>query len=121
MIDRGATTLWETWKESDNVYSQNHPMFGSVDAWIVKDLLGIRVADDAIGADKISIAPCATKDVEWAKGEYRTVKGVVGVAWEKAGDKRHLAVAIPEGVSVRVQPQLNGEWVEVKGGRHEWK
>ena len=36
MIARGATTLWETWKESDNVYSNCHPMFGSVDEWILK-------------------------------------------------------------------------------------
>ena len=36
MIDNGATTLWETWKESDNVYSNCHPMFGSVDEWILK-------------------------------------------------------------------------------------
>jgi len=121
MIDKGATTLWETWKESDNVYSQNHPMFGSVDAWVVKSLLGIRVADDAVGADKLIIAPCATHDVDWAKGEYRTVKGVVGVAWEKTGGRRQLTVNIPAGASARVQPQLNGEWVVVNGGRHEWK
>ncbi|MFO7616740.1 MAG: family 78 glycoside hydrolase catalytic domain, partial [Bacteroidales bacterium] len=25
MMNRGATTLWETWKESDNTFSQNHP------------------------------------------------------------------------------------------------
>ena len=36
MIERGATTLWETWKESDNVYSNCHPMFGSVDEWILR-------------------------------------------------------------------------------------
>ena len=36
MLERGATTLWETWKESDNVYSNCHPMFGSVDEWILK-------------------------------------------------------------------------------------
>ncbi len=36
MLDRGATTLWETWKESDNVFSNCHPMFGSVDEWILK-------------------------------------------------------------------------------------
>lgn len=36
MLDRGATTLWETWKESDNVYSNCHPMFGSVDEWILR-------------------------------------------------------------------------------------
>lgn len=36
MIERGGTTLWETWKESDDSYSSCHPMFGSVDEWIVK-------------------------------------------------------------------------------------
>jgi alpha-L-rhamnosidase len=36
MIERGATTLWETWKESDDIYSNCHPMFGSVDEWIIK-------------------------------------------------------------------------------------
>lgn len=36
MLDRGATTLWETWKESDNVFSNCHPMFGSVDEWILR-------------------------------------------------------------------------------------
>ena len=36
MLERGATTLWETWKESDNVYSNCHPMFGSVDEWILR-------------------------------------------------------------------------------------
>ncbi|MGN0853450.1 MAG: family 78 glycoside hydrolase catalytic domain [Kiritimatiellia bacterium] len=36
MLDRGATTLWETWKESDDVYSNCHPMFGSVDEWILR-------------------------------------------------------------------------------------
>ena len=35
MIDRGATTLWETWKESDDTYSNCHPMLGSVDEWIL--------------------------------------------------------------------------------------
>ena len=36
MLDRGATTLWETWKESDNIFSNCHPMFGSVDEWILR-------------------------------------------------------------------------------------
>lgn len=36
MLERGATTLWETWRESDNVYSNCHPMFGSVDEWILR-------------------------------------------------------------------------------------
>ena len=37
MLERGATTLWETWKESDDVFSNCHPMFGSVDEWMLLD------------------------------------------------------------------------------------
>ena len=40
MVESGATTLWETWKESDDVYSNCHPMFGSVDEWILKYKIG---------------------------------------------------------------------------------
>ena len=36
MLACGASTLWETWKESDDTYSNCHPMFGSVDEWILK-------------------------------------------------------------------------------------
>ena len=36
MVDSGATTLWETWKESDDVFSNCHPMLGSVDEWLLK-------------------------------------------------------------------------------------
>jgi alpha-L-rhamnosidase len=36
MLDSGATTLWETWRESHNIYSNCHPMFGSVDEWLLR-------------------------------------------------------------------------------------
>ncbi len=36
MIERGATTVWETWRESDNIFSNCHPMFGCVDEWILR-------------------------------------------------------------------------------------
>ena len=43
MLDRGATTLWETWKEWDHGYSTCHPMFGSVDEWILRASVTDRV------------------------------------------------------------------------------
>ena len=44
MINHNATTLWESWAYSDNIYSQNHPMFGSIDEWFYRSLLGINSA-----------------------------------------------------------------------------
>jgi alpha-L-rhamnosidase len=120
MLANGATTLWEVWKQSDSTYSQDHPMFGSVDSWIIKYLLGIRVAEDAIGANKLIIAPCKSATVTEAKGEYQSIKGPVRVSWKMEGTKRHLEVEIPKGVRARIQPQPNGDWVEVEVGKHVW-
>ena len=120
MLANGATTLWEVWKMSDNTFSQDHPMFGSVDSWIIKYLLGIRVADDAIGANKLIIAPCTSATVTEAKGEYQSIKGPVRVSWKMEGAKRHLEVEIPKGVRARIQPQPDSDWVEVEAGKHAW-
>ena len=56
MIDRGATTIWETWKESDNVYSNCHPMFGSVSEWFYRWLGGIQPDPENPGFRKFIIS-----------------------------------------------------------------
>ena len=81
MLDHGATTLWETWAQSDNIYSQNHPMFGSCAAWLMRGILGIKVADDAVGCDKVSIEPHAVAGITWARGHLDTPKGRISVSW----------------------------------------
>jgi alpha-L-rhamnosidase len=40
MIQNGATTLWETWKYPGTGPSMNHPMFGSIEEWFYRSLLG---------------------------------------------------------------------------------
>jgi len=57
MLENGATTLWEHWAGSDNTYSHNHPMFGSVSEWFYKALAGISPAPDAVGFDHILLRP----------------------------------------------------------------
>ena len=81
MLDHGATTLWETWAQSDNIYSQNHPMFGSCAAWLMRGILGIKVAEDAVGCDKVSIEPHAVAGITWARGHLDTPKGRISVSW----------------------------------------
>ncbi len=120
MLDSGATTLWENWKGSDNVYSQNHPMFGSVEEWFMKHALGVSVADDAVGCDRLVIRPKPAGVLTWARGEYRSVKGVVKVDWRVADGKRTLAVELPEGVKAKVWLADEQRWVEAGPGRHTW-
>ena len=73
MIANGATTLWETWAYPESGPSQNHPMFGSVDEWFYRSLLGINAA--APGFKKIIIKPQPAGDLTWAKGSYNSVRG----------------------------------------------
>ena len=87
MLDNGATTLWETWAQSDNIYSQNHPMFGSCAAWLMRGILGIKVSNDAVGCDKVAIEPHAVAGIEWARGHFDTPKGRISVSWRLENGK----------------------------------
>ncbi len=102
MLENGATTLWEHWDYSDNTYSHNHPMFGSVSEWFYKTLAGIDPADDAIGFDKIKIHPRPAKDLRWAKGIYNSIRGKIVSEWKKGMDNFQLHVIVPPNVTATV-------------------
>ncbi len=95
MLEQGATTLWEHWEFSDNTFSHNHPMFGSVSEWFYKALAGILHAPDAVGFDKILIKPQPVGDLKWARASHDTVRGRVSSAWDKTNGKFKLSIAIP--------------------------
>ncbi len=103
MLENGATTLWEHWEGSDNTFSNNHPMFGSVSEWFFKHVAGIRPAPDAVGCDRIIIAPGPPQTgLDWAEASYDSIRGPVRAAWRVSDGQLHLDVAIPVGVTARV-------------------
>lgn len=98
MIAQGATTLWETWKESDDVYSNCHPMFGSVSEWFYRWLAGIRPHPDYPGFEKIIINPTLPDDLYQVYGSYNSPYGEVVSNWTNYGiDKQVFDIAIPKG------------------------
>ena len=99
MLDNGATTLWEVWAQSDNIYSQNHPMFGSCAAWLMRGILGIRIAEDAVGCDKVRIDPHAVAGITWAKGHLDTPKGRISVSWRLENGRMTVERHLPPGVA----------------------
>lgn len=107
MIENGATTLWETWASSDNVYSKNHPMFGSVGEWFYRSLLGINSSAPAF--KKIVIKPQPAGDLKHAEGSYISPYGKIGSAWEIDGEQFKLNVEIPVNTSAEV-------WLPLKFG-----
>jgi len=102
MIERGATTIWEHWAYSDNTYSHNHPMFGSISGWFFRSLAGIRPAPDAIGLDRIVIRPRLVDDLQWVKASYDSVRGTIRSDWERTGDGLEMTVAVPVGTMALV-------------------
>ncbi|OGV70783.1 MAG: hypothetical protein A2283_21210 [Lentisphaerae bacterium RIFOXYA12_FULL_48_11] len=102
MLENGATTLWEHWALDSNTFSHNHPMFGSVSTWFFKYLGGIRSVPDAVGFDRIIIAPQIVGDLKWVKASYTSVHGVVGSEWALDGRRLTLNVTIPVNTTASV-------------------
>ncbi len=101
MLANGATTLWEHWPLEENIYSHNHPMFGSISEWFYKYLAGIRPANDAVGYNKIIIHP-QIHDLQWAKASYNAVLGKVSTFWKKSGKTLTLNITIPVNATAEV-------------------
>ncbi len=121
MIENGATTLWELWqlRQGPSMNSHNHPMFGSVGAWLYKALAGISLAPGSVGFEKIRIAPQMVRDLRHAAGSTRTVRGEVSSSWSRDERSVRLEVVIPVGSEAEIViPKFNIENVVIReGGR----
>ena len=95
MVEKGATTLWEHWEFSDNTFSHNHPMFGSVSEWFFKWLAGIQSQPDAIGFNKILIRPHPVEGIDWVKSEYKSIRGSIHSEWKLEDGVFQLKTHIP--------------------------
>jgi len=104
MIDRGATTIWETWKESDNTYSNCHPMFGSVTEWFYRWLGGIRPVPEEPGFKSFILSPIVTDKLEYVNCSYHTPQGEIVSNWKKEGQEAiHYEIKIPAGTTAQIQ------------------
>jgi alpha-L-rhamnosidase len=95
MLEQGATTLWEHWKFSDNTFSHNHPMFGSVSQWFYNWLGGIEPAPDAVGFDRILLHPRFVDGLDWVNCGIDTVRGRVTCNWKRTGGRIVLTIQVP--------------------------
>ena len=83
MIESGATTIWETWKESDDTYSNCHPMFGSVTEWFYRWLAGIRPDPGNPGFEKFIVGPSTPDGLEFVNCTYDSPRGKIISNWKK--------------------------------------
>jgi alpha-L-rhamnosidase len=107
MLESGATTLWETWKFPETGPSRNHPMFGSIDEWFYRSLLGINPG--APGFKQIILKPQPAGDLTWAKGSYKSVRGEIISDWKIENGKFLYHVRIPVNTTAKLYiPSSNG-------------
>jgi len=117
MIENGATTLWELWqnKTGPGMNSHNHPMFGSVGAWLYKVLAGIRQKQDSAGFKHILIRPEIARDLSFASGTIYTPMGPITSSWTKSDHHIELKVHIPVNSDAEVLiPKLKLENIILK-------
>lgn len=91
-IDRGATTIWETWRGDA---SHSHPMFGSVCQWFYQALAGINPDPERPGFKHIIIKPQPVGSLKYVKATYASVYGNIESGWKWEGNDLVLNLAIP--------------------------
>jgi len=120
MVDSGATTVWETWKESDNTYSQNHPMFGSVSEWYHKWLGGIQPDPENPGHNSVILKPRPVPGLDSLSVEKRYPSGSLISRWRWKGKTLCFEFSIPENLSVKWIPQPGNAELLVKKSPDGW-
>jgi alpha-L-rhamnosidase len=99
LLDDAHTCLWETW---DGKASRDHPMFGSVVAWMYRSLAGIRFDENGPGMKHILIAPQPVDDLTAATASYESRYGTVRSEWSRSPGRFELAVEIPANTTATV-------------------
>ncbi len=120
MIDNGATTLWETWKESDNTFSQNHPMFGSVSEWYLKWLGGIQPDPSKPALNKVILSPQPVAGLDSISVRRNFPAGVLSSRWWHQGTSVLYEFTIPEGMDVRWIPAPGTGEVKIRNSPEGW-
>jgi hypothetical protein len=93
-------TLGELWQPTA---SRCHPWSAGPTAWLIAEVLGLRLVDP----DTVAVAP-ADVDLDWADGALPTRHGPVGFRWERDGGSRRGRLTVPEGASARVRDTTYG-------------
>ncbi|WP_461188591.1 family 78 glycoside hydrolase catalytic domain [Arthrobacter sp. Z4-13] len=101
MLDRGATTVWESWGGIDEYgrahASQDHYSKGAVITFLHRYVAGILPHADAPGYRKFTLRIRPTAHVSAAAGSLQTRYGTIHSAWNVTDGTVHLTASVPPG------------------------
>ena len=104
MVERGATTVWESWEgiAEGLPSSLNHYSKGAVISFLHTHTAGIRQLDDESAYRRFRIAPRPGGDLTWAEATHDSAYGRIESSWRITRDEFELDVTVPPGTSAEV-------------------
>lgn len=131
MLSHNATTVWESFWRSEDLYSRNHPMLGAAAEWMVAAVAGIALAPKTLGGREILFwprIPTSAHLVQYASAIQGTKRGDASIAWELRDSTTgalsssnssiamvHLRLLVPPGstATLRLPSDHGGErWIK---------
>jgi alpha-L-rhamnosidase len=104
MVDRGATTVWETWEGPDSArpMSLNHYSKGAVISFLHRYVAGVQLLDDHPAYRHFRVAPHPGGGITWAEAVHDSPYGRIESSWRHDGDLFHLCVTVPPGTTAEI-------------------
>ncbi len=105
-VDRGATTVWESWDAINDDHtvrtvSLNHFARGSVDDWLFRRIGGIAPAE--AGYRRILFEPDVDCGLESAEATRRTPYGDVAISWTRSDEAVTISGRVPVGATAELR------------------
>jgi alpha-L-rhamnosidase len=125
-IDQGATTIWERWDgyvagrgfQDAGMNSFNHVAIGAVGEWMYRTILGIQPDESQPGYRHFYIKPQPGGGLDWARGSYHAITGLIEVSWTVKDGVFGLELTVPANTEATVVSPFGGKTYRVGSGKH---
>ncbi len=108
MLKQGLQTLSERWDRPGS--SLNHCMFGHIQEWFQKSLLGIRQAPGSSGYQRLLVATFFPAELDWARGSFDSPNGRIDIAWVRKGATVEVTIKAGNPESLVLSERKNVQW-----------
>jgi hypothetical protein len=110
MMSFNATTMWESWWRSEDLYSRNHPMLGAVAEWAASAVAGVSLAPTTVGGKDLLFWPRIPTNadvVTYASATQGTKRGDAAIAWRFEGHKFKSGRTVQVRIRILAPPGSN--------------